>query len=84
MEKISPLQYIADHTLNFITGIFFWLIAYFADISGSIHVMAAAFAIDLTLGIVNSVWKNKKKFQMKKVFIQFYYFIYHIDTICNG
>ena len=76
MNKLHHfIEYVSERIFNYITGICFWLCAYFAEIGGAIHVMAAAFLLDLIIGIINAICKNNEKFQMKKVFIQFERFV---------
>ena len=64
-------QWTVDHYWNFVTGIFFAFISYFAEIKGAFHVMFAAFMIDMAVGI----WAAKKirgeRFSMHKFFLAF-------------
>jgi len=65
------VYYFYNHQENVVFGFLMWLLTYFAEIKGSVMVMSIAFAFDLFFGIWSNVWKNKQKFQMSKVFVQF-------------
>jgi FtsH-binding integral membrane protein len=56
------------HYWNFVTGIFFAFMSYFAEMKGAFHVMFAAFIIDLFVGIGASKKIRKEKFSMEKFF----------------
>lgn len=60
----------SDHFWNFVAGVFFTLIAYFAELKGSIHVMWIAFVLDLIIGIWASLHAGGK-FSMEKAFVAF-------------
>jgi len=68
---ILLINWSSDHYWNFVTGIFFAFISYFAELRGAFHVMFAAFILDLCLGILASKTARREKFSMRKLFIAF-------------
>jgi hypothetical protein len=68
---ITLINWSSDHYWNFVTGVFFAFISYFAEIKGAFHVMFVAFILDLILGILASKISRKEKFSMLKLFIAF-------------
>lgn len=60
------------HYWHFVTGFFFAFFSYFEEIKGNFHVMFAAFAIDLFIGILASKRIRKEKFSMTKFFVAMY------------
>ncbi len=61
-------NWLSDHFYNTLCGIFFAVIGYFSNIQGAVHVMWAALAFDLVVGILASIVKRKEKFSMSKAF----------------
>lgn len=57
------------HIYNMLSGLFFAVIGYFAEINGAIHVMWVALALDLLSGILRSVIVRKQRFSMKRLFV---------------
>jgi hypothetical protein len=68
---ILLINWSTDHYWNFVTGVFFAFISYFAELKGAFHVMFAAFLLDLCLGILASKTARKERFSMRKLFIAF-------------
>lgn len=68
---ITIINWSSDHYWNFVTGLFFAFISYFAELKGAFHVMFVAFILDLCLGILASKAARKEKFSMRKLFIAF-------------
>ncbi|MFZ4707827.1 MAG: phage holin family protein [Bacteroidales bacterium] len=68
---ITLMNWSSDHYWNFVTGIFFAFISYFAELKGAFHVMFVAFLLDLCLGILASKTARKERFSMRKLFIAF-------------
>ena len=68
-KLINLVDWCITHTWNMITGIFLAALAYFANLKGAIHVMWAAFVLDLLLGYLASRNLRKEKFSMNKAFI---------------
>ncbi len=69
-QRLIPLvNWTFDHYWNFVAGIFFAFLSYFADLKGAFHVMFAAFMLDLFLGIITAKTVRKERFSMKKFFI---------------
>jgi len=63
------IDWLSNHFYNSICALFFAVIGYFSEIQGAIHVMWAALALDLVVGILTSVIKKREKFSMSKAFI---------------
>ena len=69
-HRLVPLvNWTFDHYWNFVSGIFFAFLSYFADLKGAFHVMFAAFMLDLFLGIITAKTVRKERFSMKKFFV---------------
>lgn len=64
------ITYLQNHENNIIFGIILSIFTYFAEIRGSVTVMAVAFLVDLIFGIWNSISVKKEKFQMGLFFNQ--------------
>jgi len=62
------IDWLYDHFYNTVCAVFFAVIGYFNEIQGAVHVMWAALALDLVVGILASVIKRKEKFDMSKAF----------------
>ena len=65
---ITMINWTYAHYWNFVSGVFFAFLSYFAEMKGAFHVMFAAFIIDLFLGIIASKKVRKEKFSMEKFF----------------
>jgi hypothetical protein len=64
-------NWFSDYFWNIITGFIFAVLAYFSEVKGAIHVMWAAFILDLIIGIIASRRIRKEPFKMEKAFIAF-------------
>ena len=66
---LNLLDWIISHTVNLITGLFLAALAYFANLKGAIHVMWAAFILDLLVGYLTSRKLRNERFNISKAFI---------------
>jgi FtsH-binding integral membrane protein len=65
---ITIINWTYAHYWNFVSGVFFAFLSYFAEMQGAFHVMFAAFILDLFVGIGASKKIRKEKFSMEKFF----------------
>jgi len=68
---ITMINWTYAHYWNFVTGVFFAFLSYFAEMKGAFHVMFAAFIVDLITGILASKITRKERFSMRKFFVAF-------------
>lgn len=70
MTRLSMIiNWISEHYWNLLTGWFLFVIGYFSDIKGSVHLMLFVFLMDLIFGIWSSIKIDKKRFSVNKFFI---------------
>ncbi len=81
IKILNSIAWIFDNIWNLIVGIIVYLIAYFAEVKGGVHIMFFAFIADFFLGIIKSRVMNKEKFKMNKAFIAFMRFLISIVII---
>lgn len=62
-------NWLINHILNFLSGIFFAVVGYFVEIKGAFHVMWLIILFDLITGILNSIIRKKERFSMSKFMI---------------
>lgn len=77
MDKYyNPLiSYISEHQDNIFYAFLVWFFSYFAEIRGSVTVMAVAFLFDLIFGIAKSKLITKEKFSAHKFWQQTFRFM---------
>lgn len=63
------INWTENHLWDFVSGVFFVFLSYFAELKGAFHVMFAAFLLDLVLGIWASKRIRKERFSMDKFFV---------------